>query len=110
MLLWIFPTVAWSVHGTVISIRDILIAVGGPLASGVAAAAFAFATRSMCNRIPSPLPRLVVESLIFLSAYLGMLLYAMGQKSQYLDLWYSLRARSSAAPSPEEGRNLAVYS
>ena len=31
MLLWVFPVIAWSVHGTVISIRDVLLTVSRPL-------------------------------------------------------------------------------
>ena len=37
MMLWVIPVIAWSVHGTVISFRDILLAVSRPLASGIVA-------------------------------------------------------------------------
>ena len=96
MLLWVVPVIAWSVHGTVISLRDILLAVSRPLASSIVAAGLAFAVRSAYGQSLSPLPRLVLESTVLLVTFLGMLLFATGQKSLYLDLLRGLRSPSSA--------------
>lgn len=93
MILWIFPTVAWAVHGTVISVRDLLLAVSHPLVSGLVAAGVAFGARSLFGQ--SLLPRLVLESIVFGGTYFGFLLYVMGQKSQYMDLLHGLARRPS---------------
>jgi PST family polysaccharide transporter len=93
MTLWIIPVIVWSVHGTVISVRDIMVTVSRPLASSIVAAGFALALRLFYDQ--PPLPRLVLESVVLLSAYLGMLLYVMGQKPFYMDLLRQLIGRSS---------------
>ena len=35
MTLWVIPFILWCVHGTVVSLRDILLTVSRPLASGI---------------------------------------------------------------------------
>jgi PST family polysaccharide transporter len=102
MILWIIPVVAWSVHGTVISFWDVLLAVSRPLASSVVAAGLAFAVRSVYGQSLSPLPRLVLETTVLLVTFLGLLLFATGQKSLYLDLLRGLRE-----PAPTEEKSLA---
>jgi PST family polysaccharide transporter len=96
MLLWVVPVIAWSVHDTVISIWDVLLAVSRPLASSIVAGGLAFAVRSAYGQSLSPLPRLVLETAVLLITFLGMLLFAAGQKSLYLDLLRGLREPSSA--------------
>ena len=87
MILWVIPVVAWSVHGTVISISDVLLTVSRPLASSIVAAGLAFAVRSVYGQSLSPLPRLVLETTVLLVTFLGLLsLFATGQKSLYPDL------------------------
>src|SRR5580704_10839824 len=39
LTLWVIPLIAWCVHGTVVSFRDILLTVSRPLVSGIVAAA-----------------------------------------------------------------------
>jgi O-antigen/teichoic acid export membrane protein len=95
LTLCLLPLIAWCVHGTVISVRDILLAVSRPLASSIVAAGLAFGVESLCGRFLSPLPRLALESAALLVAYLGMLLFVAGQKSFYLDLLHGLRRSSS---------------
>ncbi len=96
MLLWVVPVIAWSVHDTVISIWDVLLTVSRPLASSIVAGALAFAVRSTYGYSLSPLPRLVLETAVLLITFLGMLLFATGQKSLYLDLLRGLREPSAA--------------
>jgi len=92
--------VLWCVHGTVISLRDILLAVSRPVASGVLAGV-AFGVRLMYGQFFSPLPRLVLESSALFVTMFGVLLFAAGQKSLYLDilrgLWSSSVARGGEA-------------
>ncbi len=99
MLLWVIPVIAWSVHGTVISFWDVLLTVSRPLASSVVAAGLAFGVRLVYGQSLSPLPRLVLETTVLLVTFLGMLLFATGQKTLYLDL---LRGLRSPSPSKEE--------
>jgi O-antigen/teichoic acid export membrane protein len=96
MLLWVVPVIVWSVHGTVISPGDILLAVSRPLASSIVAAGLAFAVRSVYGPSLSPLLRFVLETTVLLVTFLGMLLFATGQKSLYLDLFRGLIKHSPA--------------
>ncbi len=96
MTLWLIPHILWCVHGTVISLRDILLAVSRPVASGVLAGGVAFGVRLMYGQFFSPLPRLVLESSVLLVTFFGVLLLAAGQKSLYLDLLRGLRSSSVA--------------
>jgi O-antigen/teichoic acid export membrane protein len=96
MVLWLIPVIAWSVHGTVISLWDILLVVSRPLGSSFVAAGVAFAVRSFYGQSLSPLPRLVLETTVLMVTFLGMLLFATGQKSLYLNLLHGLMAPSSA--------------
>jgi O-antigen/teichoic acid export membrane protein len=95
MVLWIVPHIAWCVHGTVISVRDIFRVVMRPLLSGIAAAALPFAMQFSHAQWLSPLPRLTIGVTVFLGIYLGMLLFVMRQKGFYLDLLRGLRKRSA---------------
>ena len=94
LTLWLIPRILWCVHGTVVSLRDILLAVSGPVASAVVAAGVAFGVRLMYGQFFSPLPRLVLESGVLFATFFGVLLFAMGQKSLYLDLLRGLRSSS----------------
>ena len=96
MLLWVVPVIAWSVHGTVISLWDVLLAGSRPLASSMVGAGLAFAVRSVYGQSLSPLPRLVLEITVLLVTFMAMLLFATGQKSLYLGLLRGLREPSSA--------------
>ncbi|WP_353063321.1 lipopolysaccharide biosynthesis protein [Tunturibacter psychrotolerans] len=100
MMLWVIPCIIWSVHDTVISFRDIVVAVGRPLIGSLVAAGFAFGVRSVSIQFLSPLPRLVLEITVLLITFMGMLLFVTGQKALYLDLVRGLRRPSSAR---EEG-------
>jgi PST family polysaccharide transporter len=95
MALCVIPLIAWCVHGTVITLRDILLAVSRPLASGIVAGGLAFGVRLAYGQFLSPLPRLVLESTLLFAAYLGILLFVAGQKSLYLDLLRGLRRPSA---------------
>ena len=99
MLLWVIPAVAWAVRGTVISFRDILLAVSRPLASSIVAGGLAFGVRVVYGQFLSPLPRLVLETTVLLVTFLGMLLFVTGQKSLYLDLLRGLKGPSSKEKS-----------
>ncbi len=95
MTLWVIPHIAWCVHGTVISLRDILLTVSRPLGSGIVAAALAFGVQYLCGPSLSPPLRLILGSTVLLAAYVGMLFYVMGQKDVYWDILRGFCRRSS---------------
>ena len=86
MTLWALPHVAWCVHGTSISFRDVILTVSRPVLSGIGAAVLVLAFQLYGGSSLSPLLRLIVESGIFLLGYAGSLLYVMGEKTLYLDI------------------------
>jgi O-antigen/teichoic acid export membrane protein len=99
LTLWAVPCLAWCVHGTVVSLRDIMLAVSRPLLSTVVAVVFAIGVQSFWGQSLSQLPRLILGVTLLLGAYVGMLFYVMGQQEIYLDLLRGLRRRSLAADS-----------
>jgi O-antigen/teichoic acid export membrane protein len=86
MVLWMVPHVAWCVHGTAISLRDVAATVIRPLASGVVAGALGYAVRLMCGEFLPPLLRLVLESGVLAVTFFAVLLFVAGQKTLYVDL------------------------
>jgi len=102
MAVWAIPLIAWAVHGTVISIWDILLTVSKPLASAILAGGVTFRLRLAYGHLLSPLPRLVLESAVLLVLFAVVLLFVAGQKSFYLDLLRGLKASSAL----EEKRNV----
>ena len=85
-LLWMVPHVAWCVHGTAISLRDVAAAVVRPLACGGMAGVVGYAVRLGCGDFLSPLLRLVLESGALAVTFFALLVFAAGQKALYLDL------------------------
>jgi len=96
LVLWVIPHIWWCVHGTAISVRDVLLAVSRPLGSAIPAGILAYGARLMCGEFFSPLPRLVIESGVLGIVFFGVLLFVAGQKSLYLDLLRGIRGPSSA--------------
>lgn len=124
MALWVIPHIAWCIHGTGISGRDILKTVSRPFVSSIVAAALAFGVQFYFDQLLSPVNatlkevnvfgyqlyidqlispyiRLALGGSVMLVAYLWMLLYVMGQKTFYLDLLRGMRKRT-----PVDGKEL----
>jgi O-antigen/teichoic acid export membrane protein len=99
MLLWVVPVIAWSIHGTGIFFKDIVLALRWPMASSIVAGGLASLLPLFGGRLLSPLPRLLLESTLLLAVYLGMLLVIPGQRSFYLDI---LRGLKSPSPAKEK--------
>lgn len=86
-LLTVIPLAAWVTHGTVVHLRDILVAISRPLLSGITAAAVAFALRGTPVQALPTVARLVIGLFVFGVVYLGMLMFVMKQKELYFDLF-----------------------
>jgi len=108
MTLWLIPLILWCIHGTMISFRDILSAVSPPLASGILAGALAFGMRLISDQYVSPLPRLLLESSVLFATFFGVLLFAAGQKSLYVDLLRGLKGSPSATKENRSVRLEAI--
>jgi PST family polysaccharide transporter len=91
LTLWVFPHIWVCVHGTAISVRDILATVSRPLASGIVAGGLSFGIRIICGQSAPPVARLFLESGTLVVAFFGVLLFVAGQKPLYLDLLGELR-------------------
>ena len=94
MVLWLVPHVFWSLHKTVISPWDLFLATCRPFFASIVAAAFAFGIQFyMINivHLQSPFLRLSLAGGAMIILYLLLFLFAMGQKTFYLDLLRELR-------------------
>src|SRR5262249_17538272 len=94
MTLWVIPHLIWCLHGTAISLFDLLLATSRPFFSGIVAAAVAFVVHVQLGQWGLPLVRLILEGGVMLSIYCLILLFVMGQKEFYLDLVATLRKPS----------------
>ena len=87
MTLWVIPHLAWCVHGTGVSLKDIMWAISRPLLSAIIATALAWGAVLLLPGSSPPIGRLLLGVPVLLVAFVGMLFYVMGQKSFYLDLF-----------------------
>lgn len=93
MTLWLIPHIAWCIHGTMISLRDIVVTISRPLISAIVAGAMTFGIQFSIDGPLSPILRLILGMCILLSVYIWMIMFVMGQKAFYMDLLQSLRGR-----------------
>ena len=97
MTLWLVPHVVWCLHGTTITPLDLLRVASRPLLSAALAATAAYLTH-VYLMLPAAFFRLVLEGAVMMFAYAAMLLFLMGQKNFYLELFKTL-GKSSSMPS-----------
>jgi PST family polysaccharide transporter len=95
MTLWLVPQLAWSLHGTVVSLRDIALSIGRPLVSTLLASAASGSVVLGLMPDAAPWVRLLVGVAVLVGAYVGTLLFVLGQRSLYIDVLRALRARVS---------------
>jgi O-antigen/teichoic acid export membrane protein len=100
LTLWVIPFIAWCVHGTPVSFRDILLTVARPLVFGILAGGLAFGAQMFNGQSLAPLPKLVLETSVLLATFFGLLLFVGGQKTLYLDLVRGFR-KPSLVETPE---------
>jgi len=96
MILWIIPIVAWSVHGTMVSMKDIIIVASKPIISTAVAATCAFIFRQYLGVLLASMGRLLVGVAILMTVYALMLLLVFRQKGIFLDVFKLLRQRDFA--------------
>ena len=99
MVLWLVPQIVWSLHGTTISPRELLLAASRPLLAVVLAAAVAVGAQSFAVEIPSAFIRLALGGAAMLAVYAFVLLFVLKQSTLYFDALRGLRIRSE---SPSE--------
>jgi hypothetical protein len=100
MMLWLIPHIAWCLHGTGITVGDVVLAASRPLMSGIAAGALTFCLVSLYGPLLSPVLRLVTENLVLIVIYLVFLLFVTGQKTLYIDLFRGWKAASTLPANP----------
>lgn len=91
MTLWLIPHIAWCIHGTMISLQDILVTISRPLISAIVAGVITFVVQLSFDGPSSPILRLILGMCVLLTVYIWMILIVMGQKAFYMDLLQSLR-------------------
>lgn len=94
MVLWIVPAIAWAVHGTVVSLREVFLTASRPLGAGIGAGIVAFFASLLCAQLPS-VARLLIEVFVLLTVYAGLLFFATGQRTLYLDILRGLRSQKA---------------
>ncbi len=100
MTLMVVPIVAWAVHGTVVSVSDILRVLCPPLGASIVAAGLAFGVRSFYGVMLTPLPRLLLEGSVLLATYVAALLFAAGRNSVYMEILGELKWLSRLKTKP----------
>ena len=96
MSLWLIPHIIWCLHGTVISPRDLLRAISRPFVSGCIAGLCAFAIQCCFGTSSGAVVRLLMGYGVMFATYILVLLFALGQRGFYMDLFRGLK-RSPAA-------------
>jgi O-antigen/teichoic acid export membrane protein len=84
--LWLIPHLVWCVHGTLMTPRDLAIAVGPSLIAGAAAAVVAWGAHGWIIGFAWPVARLMLGACVTFVSYYCMLLFVLGQKAMYFDL------------------------
>lgn len=96
MTVWLVPHIVWCLHGTMISPRDLFVAVSQPLLSGAVAAGVAMGVQTYFGEAQSPFTRIMVAGCLMVSVYVFMLLVVMGQRTFYRGLFGGLKGAFSA--------------
>lgn len=96
MSLWLVPHIIWCLHGTVISPRDLFLAISRPFVSGVVAGLCAFAIQHYFGPSLGAFVRLFLGGGIVFTTYILVLLFVLGQRSFYLDLLRGLKGSPAA--------------
>ena len=94
MVLWLVPHICWCLHGTTISVRELLSAAGRALLSGAVAAIAAASVQHFAAPVSSPILRLALGGTVMLAVYVFALLFVMKQSKFYFGLLRALKGAS----------------
>jgi PST family polysaccharide transporter len=108
MLFLLGPLMFWCIHETMITLKDILLAISKPFFSGLLAAAFASITLFFCSKLPNPFLRLFLEGVAMFGTYLLMLLFVFGQKTFYLNIFCGMKNQTSFKEENPASSNISI--
>jgi PST family polysaccharide transporter len=91
MVLWLVPHLYWCLHGTGITVGEVLSAAGRVFFSGVLAAIAGVAVQHFAAPIPSAILRLALGGTAMVAVYSLALLFVMKQSVFYFDLLRALK-------------------
>ena len=94
MVLWLVPHIRWCLHGTTISVRELLSAAGRALLSGAVAAVAAASVQHFATPVSSAIVRLALGGTVMLAVYIFTLLFVMKQRIFYFSLLRALKGAS----------------
>ena len=86
MTLLTAPVMIWAIHGTGITLKDIIRAIKPPIWAGVLAAVAGLVFRVALNDVLDPILMLILGLALVLGLYAWILLIVMGQKDFFMDL------------------------
>ena len=94
MVLSMLPLICWCLHGTTISVRELLSAPGRALLSGAAAAIVAVSVQHFATPVSSAILRLALGGTVMLAVYILVLLFVMRESTFYFGLLRALKGAS----------------
>ncbi|RUX62327.1 lipopolysaccharide biosynthesis protein [Mesorhizobium sp. M7A.F.Ca.US.014.04.1.1] len=96
LVLWLYPHLVWSLHGTPVSVGDLLRTIMRPWMAGIVASVGALAVqRYLGPEVPSLL-RLAAGGLVLMSIYAFVLLFVLGQLKLFQDVLLGFRGEARA--------------
>ena len=93
MCLWLVPHLAWCLHGTVVSLKDLAASVFRPFLAALVATIVAGVVAFGLFGQASTFVRLAAGLSAMTATYLAILLFVMGQRTVYVDIVRGLRAK-----------------
>jgi O-antigen/teichoic acid export membrane protein len=94
MVLLFVPVVTWAIHRTGVTLHDYWDAIKRPVISGILGGVTGWLVKVAFQNALPPLAMLIFGLALSFAAYVGILLFVMGQKQLFADLLSHLRPRS----------------
>jgi PST family polysaccharide transporter len=98
MGLWLVPHVLWCLKGMAVRPRDLAIAASKPLAAALIAGAIAVLIRNQLVETDWAIVRLVISAAVMAIVHAGVLVFALGEKTAYLDVLREFRGVAFSRP------------
>jgi PST family polysaccharide transporter len=94
----VVPIIGWAIHKTGITAKSLWDTMKLPVLAGLLAAVAGLVFKMLVNNLLPPLPRLFLGAILVLGLYAWVLLFALGQKELYVDLFRQVLQRKRANP------------